>query len=835
MARVAMVVFALSLAVGLAVASAQGAAPLTVPLKGMQDEGKFVLYYNEESVAHGDFLWEPSGRVTSNYKMTMGGLNVSVSIHITPGADGQWASMAIDSPQGRVDVTREGTKARIAAGDKVSTVELRPGMVLFENFTPCLMSQALLAYDKGGGKQTFPVFIVPHVVMDGSLERLQTTTRSIGGKPQQFTIYRYGLPGLDVTVWVDEARRVCYADIPAQHCAYVREGYDVLRLPAISDPKLSQAKYDVTLDDDVAVPMRDGVKLSTDIYRPAAAGTHPVVLVRTPYKKEMSELEGKFYARRGYVCAIQDCRGRFASEGVWDPFFAEPADGYDTIEWLAAQPWSNGKVGMVGGSYLGWVQWWAAREAPPHLVTIIPNVAPPDPYFNIPYEYGAFFLLGAIWWADVLEQEATADLTGKTMQAIGEKKYARLLRHLPVVELDQIVLGKQNPYWRQWIEHPDNDAYWARASFLDSLGAVDIPVFHQSGWFDGDGIGSKLNYLAMAKHGHPHQKLTLGPWGHTAAATRLGPLETDFGPSAITDLERAYLRWLDRWLKGVDNGIDREPLVSLFVMGTDKWVTGKTYPLAGTELTKFYLASEAGANTSAGNGWLTTALPTCAASDTYLYDPGDPTPDPNFYFDPADTLEPAAGDSTALGASAAPAVKEVSVEQLRAKAYSYYAQVDRTRQDILVYDTEPLAGPLTFAGPISAVLYAGTSAADTDWFMRLSKVNASGQVFPLTHGVIRARYRNSFSTPAPVTPGEIYEYHLDLWQTGITIPQGERLRVEVASASFPTFSRNLNTGGHNETETSYVAATQTIYHDAAHPSHIVLPVLKNPVFKDSID
>jgi putative CocE/NonD family hydrolase len=833
MMRGAMMVLGLALAAGVAAsnqvagAEAQPGSVLSVPLKGIQDTGKFVLYVNEEVVVRAECSWEASGHVTSSYTVAMGGQSVSASLDIAVDPEGNWTSMSMEAPQGKVSVTREGDKAKIAAEGQVNTVELRPGTVLFENFSPCLMSHAVLAYDEAaGGKQTFPVFIIPAVVMDGSLERLETVERTVGGKPQRFTLYRYGLPGVDVTIWVDEARRVCYGEVPAQHAAYVREGYDVLRLAPLSDPTLSQPTYEVTVDDEVAVPMRDGVKLSTDIYRPAADGAFPVILVRTPYKKEMSDLQARFFARRGYVYAVQDCRGRFASEGEWDPFFAEPADGYDTIEWLAVQPWSSGKVGMIGASYVGWVQWWAARDAPPHLVAMIPNVSPPDPYFNIPYEYGALFLMGAIWWADVLEQDATADLAGTALQDINDKKYAKLLRHLPVVDLDEIVLGKRNPYWRQWIEHPDNDSYWDRANFLDRLAGVNIPVFHQSGWFDGDGIGSKLNYLAMAKHGHPYQKLTLGPWGHTASAMRLGPQDIDFGPNAITDLERAYVRWLDKWLKGVDNGIDREPLVSLFVMGTDKWVTGDTYPLPETELTKFYLASEGGANTSAGNGRLATAAPQGAPFDTYVYDPGDPTPDPNFYFNPADTLEQSDGDSTA---------NEVSVEEERDRAYSYYTNVDLSRQDILVYDTDPLAEPLTFAGPISAVLYATTSAADTDWFMRLSKVDANGRVFPLVHGVIRARYRNSFSRPEMVTPGEICEYHLDLWQTGITIPQGERLRVEVASAAFPMFSRNLNTGGHNETETTYVSATQEVYHDTAHPSHVLLPVLRQPVFRDAID
>jgi len=479
---------------------------------------------------------------------------------------------------------------------------------------------------------------------------------------------------------------------------------------------------------------------------------------------------------------------------------------------------------MIGASYVGWVQWWAAREKPPHLTTIIPNVSPPDPYFNIPYEYGSFFMFGAIWWADILEKEATGDLSGKAMHDINSKKYGTLLRHLPVIELDSIVLGKQNKYWRNWIAHPDNDSYWDQASFLGRLKNVDIPVFHQSGWYDGDGIGSKLNYMAMAGAGHKYQKLVIGPWPHSAQAVRTGPNNIDFGPNAIVDLERAYTRWMDKWLLGIDNGIEREPLVSLFVMGSNQWLEGDSYPLPGTKFTNYYLTSIGRANSSDGNGMLSVNPPSSAATDTFTYDPGDPTPEPLFYVDPDEAKKSSPADSG----------KVKSIDETLAKQLAYYAKVDKERSDILVYDTPPMTEPLTIVGPISAVLYAGSSAKDTDWFMRLSQVNEKGEVYPLVHGTIRARYRNSFAKPELLKPNAVYEYHLDMWQTGITVPAGCKLRVEVASASFPMFSRNLNTGGHNETETKFVSAKQTIYHDAEHPSHVILPVIPSPQFKATI-
>lgn len=799
--------------------------PYGYPMNVTQDSAGFTFYVNEEVLVISDCDWRSDGSYSGEYTMTMAGQSVTTKVNIDVDETGLWTTIRMEAPTGEVEIVREDSVATISANGKSQTMTLKPNTVLFENFSPVLMSQAVLAYDQQlGGKQTFPIFIIPAAVMDGTLERLETVTRSVAGTMQTFTKYRYGLPGVDVILWVDPQNRICYGDVPSQHGAYVRDGYEVLMQRATTDTLLSQPTYEIVVDSNIGVPMRDGIALATDIYRPDADGTFPVILVRTPYKKEMNELQAKYFARRGYVYAVQDCRGRFASPGTWTPFFNEPDDGYDAVEWLAVQPWANGKVGMIGASYLGWVQWWAARNRPPHLTTIIPNVSPPDPYFNIPYEYGSLFLLGAIWWADVLEQDATADLSGKAMMEIGKKEYHDLLKHLPVIDLDSIVLGRRNQYWRDWIAHPDNDDYWDSVSFLRRLGDLDIPVYHQSGWFDGDGIGSKLNYLTMKADGHGNQKLVIGPWGHSPTATRWGPLDTDFGPNAIVDLETSYTRWLDRWLLGIDNGIDREPLVSVFVMGSNQWLYGDEYPLPETKFTRFYLTSGGQANTAEGNGVLSSDLPGegSAAYDSYTYDPGDPTPNPTMYFD-LDKTNNGGDDSWAVP----------SKEELRAKHLAFYGRVDSERQDILVYDTPAMETPLTIAGPVSAVLYASSSARDTDWHMRLSMIRENGNIFPLTHGVIRARYRNSFSTPEFMEPGKIYEFHLDLWQTGITVPAGAKLRVEVASASFPVYSRNLNTGGHNETETNFVSGDQKIYHDQEHPSHILLPVIPKPSFGDS--
>lgn len=654
----------------------------------------------------------------------------------------------------------------------------------FETWTPPLISQALRRYDKTGEKrQTLPVLVLNlEILGDASLivERQETVERIFRGRLLKLTRWIYAPPGHEYHVLADDDGRVYLASgftgltggIAEQNTVMVREGYEELREKPREDGPISQAKYDVEVTPGALIPMRDGVTLSTDLYLPSGVGKAPVILIRTPYKKEMEEFEGWYYARRGYAVAIQDVRGRFASQGQWEPFVHEAKDGYDTIEWLARQKWSSGRVGMIGASYEGWVQWAAAGLRPPHLAAMIPNVSPPDPFHNMPFDHGCLWLLPSLEWGLRVETNATGELSGEIEEANSRRNIPQLVTSLPVIDLDKAVLGKQSMWWRQWMAHPSPDAYWSTAMFR--LKDINVPVFHQSGWFDGDGIGSKLNYLGMAANRHANQKLTIGPWEHTDTAVRLSQ-KRDFGSEAAVDLQREYLRWFDHWLKGMDNGIMQEPRVSLFVMGANRWLRGETYPLPETKFEKLYLT---------GGGKLSFAPPASGeAPDRYVYDPGDPTPD-----------DRASGE----------------------------------RKDTVVYTTEPFDKPLTIAGPLSAVLYAASSARDTDWFVHVMDVDENGKrsrLWSNGSGGIRARYRNSATHASPIVPGTIYEYKIDLWHTGVALAAGHRLRVEISSAAFPTFERNLNTGGNNETETRYVQAEQSIYHDARHASYLLLPVI----------
>jgi uncharacterized protein len=791
-------------------------SPPAVPatLAGFEDSGTFHLYKSEELLVTIEFTWKKDGSFENKSVLTLSGQTLRTSFTVTPDKDGRWEKITGTNAGTDFTIARKGGAAEVTSKDKTEKVELKPDACLWQNFAPALFSQSVRAYDRAkGGKQPVPVFVLPGAMVTVNVEATGEEDRAVAGRDLKLRRYLHQLGPVEITVYAGaDDGKVYLADVPSQQSAYVRAGFEALRRIEEKDPLISKPTHKVKVERGVGVPMRDGVKLSTDIYRPEADGKHPVILMRTPYKKEMQELDAMYHARRGYVVAVQDVRGRFASPGEWEPFVHEPDDGYDTVEWLATHPWSTGKVGMIGGSYVGWVQWFAASRQPPHLVTIIPNVSPPDPFYNMPYDHGVFFQWAAIWWADVLATAATADLSGAAMEKTFEREYGQLLRPLPVIDADKKVFGKENPFWRKWIDHSTDDDYWAKIRFHDKLADVKIPVFHQSGWFDGDGIGSKLNYLAMAKHGHKHQKLILGPWGHTDKATR-SHAGHDFGPEAAPDLPREYVRWFDKWLKGIDNGIDKEPLVSLFVMNSNTWVRGPTYPLPETKFEKWYLASGGKANTSKGDGKLTREEPaTDSPRDNYTYDPGDPTPDPRFFEAPKDK------DGKPL-----PKAEESK------KKKAHHAEMTAARKDILVYVTEPFKEAYTFAGPVSAVLYAGSSAKDTDWHVRLVEVDEKEELFLLAAGKLRARFRKSMSKPELLEPDKVYEYQLDLWQTGLTIKPGSRLRVEVASAAFPLFSRNLNTGGHNEKESEFVSAKQTIFHDREYPSHVLLPVL--PGFK----
>jgi len=540
----------------------------------------------------------------------------------------------------------------------------------------------------------------------------------------------------------------------------------------------------IVMEYDVRIPMRDGVTLSADIYRPEGGGPVPVILVRTPYDNGVASqvAAGKLWASRGYAYVAQDVRGRGESDGIFYPLVTEAKDGYDTIQWLAHQPWSNGNVGMMGGSYLGWVQVYAATLKPPALKAIIPTVTPPDPDRNFPVQFGAYGPATLSWLAAI---------SGKTMQDISQHDLRGAYSHLPLYDADRR-LGRTLTAWRDWLDHPVRDGYWEAQAYQAALKDVAIPMFHLSGWYDDVLVGTTENFINVGAK--PNQFLLIGPWGHHLNSTRkLGTI--DFGPTALINLDSLYLRWFDRWLKGEHNGVENDPKVRIFVMGENRWRQEREWPLARTRFVKFYLESNGKANSRLGDGRLDTLPPAELPPDRYRADPLNPFP-----FVTDDAFSQIGGPDD-------------------------YRTVEE-RQDVLVYTSAPLAKPMEVCGPLSVHLFAASSAKDTDWATKVLAVRPDGFALRLNDGIVRARFRKGFDRVLLLEPGKTEEYQIDNWSTCILFQPGWRIRLEVASHAFPKFDRNMQTGGPIGKETTGVVADQTVYHDRARASYLLVPIVR---------
>ena len=570
------------------------------------------------------------------------------------------------------------------------------------------------------------------------------------------------------------------------------------RFPAEVAPR-----NDILVDNRVPVRMRDGVTLFADVYRPVEAGRYPVVVSRTPYSTERFPTAwdaAVYLARRGYVYVFQDIRGRHESEGRWEPFFDDEKDGYDTIEWAAKQPWSNGKVAMQGGSYLGQNQWRAAQAAPPSLVTIFPMVSSTSLYHDWITLNGAWRLSFNFGWGPVRQESRIMQNPGPhTLEGLRAIHYDQVQWHLPLNAMQQLV-GRHARFYDDWLAHPDYDEYWKPLDVETRFDKIGIPVHTLGGWFDIFSQGTLRGYVGMSQKGASAEarrgsQIVIGPWGH-GPSQKFGAL--DFGPDANVDALALQLRWYDYWMKGIDNGLSSEPPVKLFVMGRNEWVYEREYPLARTRYQPLYLASGGAANSSRGDGRLRWEKPTGASPpDRFRYDPADPVP--------------SLGGNNCCGTpTPAGPMDQRPIEG---------------RRDVLVYDSDILSEELEATGPVKVVLFASSDAVDTDFVAKLVDVHPDGSSYNMAEGVLRARYRESLSQPKPLTPGQVYRLEIDLVGTSVAFRQGHRVRIHVTSSHFPQFDRNPNTGAPFGTTAEVRIAQQTIYHDAERASHVLLPVI----------
>lgn len=574
------------------------------------------------------------------------------------------------------------------------------------------------------------------------------------------------------------------------------------------------ASFRVAFERNVPVPMRDGTILQADVYRPEAPGPFPALLQRTPYNKAylpvILNLDPLRAAGEGYVVVVQDLRGRYASDGAFYPFRDEADDGYDSVEWIAEQPWCSGKVGMLGASYPGANQLHAAQAQPPHLAAIAPWITGSDYHEGWTYQGGAFCLGFNLNWTltrlapDLLNHlnvPNPAEWRGSLNDAVD--RLAATYRRLPLTH--QPELEGCAPFYRDWLAHPDDDAYWRRFRIADRYEHVGVPAFHLGAWYDIFLGGTLRNYRGLRERGgndrtRRHQKLVVGPWTHSTDLSNLSG-DVDFGQRAnrlAFDLDGVLLRWFDRWLKESETTPDDEPPVRLFVMGENVWRDEPEWPLARAVPTSFYLHSRGGANAVQGDGVLSREAPGAEPADAYTADPHHPVPTRGgglCCYPPA--LPPGAFDQRPI----------------------------ENRSDVLVYTSAPLAGDLEVTGPIVAVIYASTTAPDADLTAKLVDVSPCGYARNLVDGIVRARYREDRRSSHLLQPGRVYEYEIDLAATSNLFRAGHRLRLEVASSNFPRFDRNPQTGAPAAEATELASAIQTVYHDRAYPSRVILPIV----------
>ncbi len=537
---------------------------------------------------------------------------------------------------------------------------------------------------------------------------------------------------------------------------------------------------------DVSVPMRDGVRLSTDIRCPAGPGPFPTLIYRTPYNNQGFAVDDPYLAS-GYAVVKQDCRGRFDSEGVFDPF-REAADGADTAAWVRAQPWCDGRLGFFGNSYCATTQLTAAWSRPAGLRAMTPVVMGCDLFKDLLYYNGVFNLSLAFAWG--------AAMAGRTVQGLETTDLQAVFRHLPLDTMD-VAAGFHLPFLHEWLAHPVYDDYWAQASVERHYADFDVPALHAGGWYDFYPEGTLRNFLGLRRWGGPAarraQKLIMGPWPHGLGGRTLGAM--DFGEAAAVAMEPIYKRWLDRWVRDEPNGIDREPAVRIFVMGVNAWREDDEWPPREAEPRAYYLASEGDARTAAGTGRLVEkAGAPSAARDGYVYDPADPVP----------TL----GGNT-YAAPAGP---------------TDHAPIE-ARSDVLVYSGPVLERPVTVIGFVSATLFISSDAPDTDFVARLCDVYPDGRSIILCDGIARARFREGWDREVFLAPGSVYEIEVPMGATANVFLPGHRLRLEVTSSCFPRFARNLNTGEPAATGVRMRPARQTLWHTPDHPSRLNVTTL----------
>ncbi len=587
----------------------------------------------------------------------------------------------------------------------------------------------------------------------------------------------------------------------------------------------------------VRIPMRDGVRLTADVYLPKPEGKFPVILTRTPYGRARGADAYKALVAAGYAVVVEDVRGRYESEGKWVPLKDDPNDGFDTTKWIGEQPWCDGNIGAIGSSYGGATQHAMAIANAPHLKALIPRNAMSNfGRYGVRHN-GAFELRWFNWVATLGNAVGTSQAVPAAKRAAATAEAAPALvdfgnqvqqyvRSLPLRAGTTPL--KFAPDYESWLieamRHGDYDDFWRNhgASVVDHLDKYkDIPAYHTTGWYDSWGTSvANLNFVELTKAKKSLQRLIIGPWIHSSESQSHAGL-AQFTEDAALDLNAFQARWFDRWLRGIDNGVDREPPVRIYVMGGGdgrktregrifvggRWREEKEWPLARTQYTPYYLQPE---------GRLAPTKPASAAPISYRFDPARPVP----------TL---GGNVSSQGT-----LRFRGAADQRCRKGFWLCEDElpfSARPDVVVFQTEPLAEDVEVPGRLVVKLWASSDGPDTDFTAKLIDVYPPSADFPagvdllIGDSIVRGRYREGLTKAVAMKPGEPYEFTIELYPTSLLFQKGHRIRLDISSSNFPRFDVNPNTGEPLQQHRGERVATNTIYLDAAHPSHIILPII----------
>lgn len=665
--------------------------------------------------------------------------------------EGQGKKVTLKYAAKKITVTQDGKSSDVPVAEEPA--------LLFSNTTPATL-RAIPDLISAGKSKVKMMIVDAGALLDAELSK----AAPIMFQGQEVSQYTLKFAGLSISVAVDpKTGDAVGMYVPAQKFGAHAKGFEnVFVDPVDKYTELSASTHKPLITRGVKMTTRDGATLVMDIARPAEEGKYPVILQRTPYGRALSFFDGEWWAKRGYVYIAQDVRGKSDSTGEWDPFMNERRDGKDTLDWIVAQPWSDGKVGMIGASYAGMVQWQAAAELHPALKCIIPQVSPPDPMRNIPYYNGAPFLASSLWWANIVKSKV-ADMT----QVSAKPDYSKMLV-MPITKADDQFFGKNIPFVdKWWSRYRYSD--WNGANFNADMPKINIPALMISGWWDGDAIGTRLNWEIMRTQSKPNQWLLYGPWAHGFnAATKFADVE--YGPSSLLELNSVYLRWFDTWLKGKEVGLEKMPKARWFVTGANKWQSGSGWPSPEAKPVTYHLAKGGKLAAKPGSG-----------SFAVVFDPNE----------------------------AKEAIKKTAKNDI---VPSTKVKLDLKSKTEAVLMTEAFTSDTTLGGPCSLNIEFSSSVRDCDFAVLLVDVDAKGVArFINLPGILRTSYRDMMNGPKPLTPGKKTTCTVVMNDFAHQFKKGHKLGIVVACGGFPNISQNPGTGEPPAVAKKVLKSVQTIY------------------------